>query len=57
MPENGKITRTRNLTSEIADANASMRETVQRSREILKEPPPDTFLGRKTHEPFPIEKE
>lgn len=30
-----------------------MREVVEKSRELLKEPPPDTFLGRKTQEPPP----
>lgn len=34
-----------------------MREVADRSRELLKPPPsPDTFLGRKTQEPFPREK-
>lgn len=30
-----------------------MRELMREARELLKQPPPDTFLGRKTHEPFP----
>ena len=29
-----------------------LRELIAESREILREPPPDTFLGRKTQEPF-----
>ncbi|WP_164937865.1 hypothetical protein [Bradyrhizobium guangxiense] len=29
------------------------RQGVREARELLKQPPPDTFLGRKTHEPFP----
>ncbi|WP_439402986.1 hypothetical protein ACNJYA_12500 [Bradyrhizobium sp. DASA03068] len=29
-----------------------MRQIVRESRELLKQPPPDTFLGRRTHEPF-----
>ncbi|WP_172785456.1 MULTISPECIES: hypothetical protein [Bradyrhizobium] len=29
-----------------------MRHVVRECRELLKQPPPDTFLGRKTHEPF-----
>lgn len=29
-----------------------MREGVREARELLKQPLPDTFLGRKTHEPF-----
>ena len=34
-----------------------MRESIALSREILREPVPDTFLGRKTQEPFPKEGE
>ena len=30
-----------------------MRRIARESRELLKQSPPDTFLGRKTHEPFP----
>jgi hypothetical protein len=30
-----------------------MRELMREARELLKQPPPDTFLGRKTFEPFP----
>ncbi|UPK31240.1 hypothetical protein [Bradyrhizobium sp. 195] len=30
-----------------------MREVMEKARELLKEPPPDTFLGRKTQEPPP----
>ena len=29
-----------------------MREVVKNSRKLLEQPVPDTFLGRKTHEPF-----
>ncbi|MBH5400889.1 hypothetical protein HZZ13_24370 [Bradyrhizobium sp. CNPSo 4010] len=32
-----------------------MRQIVRECRELLKQPLPDTFLGRKTHEPFPPE--
>ena len=32
-----------------------MRELMREARELLRQPPPDTFLGRKTHEPFPKE--
>jgi hypothetical protein len=31
------------------------REIAKTSREVLQQPEPDTFLGRKTHEPFPRE--
>lgn len=30
-----------------------MRELMRKARELLQQPPPDTFLGRKTYEPFP----
>lgn len=29
-----------------------MRRIVRECRELLKQTPPDTFLGRRTHEPF-----
>ncbi|UWU82654.1 hypothetical protein N2605_23990 [Bradyrhizobium yuanmingense] len=29
-----------------------MRQIVRECRELLKQSPPDTFLGRRTHEPF-----
>lgn len=32
-----------------------IREVIKESRELLKQPSPDTFLGRKTQEPFPSE--
>ncbi len=31
------------------------RETLRMSLELLRQPMPDTFLGRKTQEPFPAE--
>ncbi|WP_256469428.1 hypothetical protein [Bradyrhizobium sp. 141] len=34
-----------------------MRQLVREARELLKQPPPDTFLGRKTMEPPPMEEE
>ena len=33
-----------------------MREVIDLSRKVLRQPSPDTFLGRKTQEPFPWEK-
>ncbi|MDA9421647.1 hypothetical protein [Bradyrhizobium sp. CCBAU 53380] len=38
-----------------ADQAEYMREVVRKSRELVNEPAPDTFLGRKTQEPFPTE--
>lgn len=32
-----------------------MRRIVRECRELLQQPPPDTFLGRKTHEPFQVD--
>ena len=32
-----------------------IRALVRESREVLKQPVPDTFLGRKTTEPLPVE--
>ncbi len=47
------IDRVHALTSEIAQQNARARVLVAKCLEILRTPPPDTFLGRKTQEPFP----
>jgi hypothetical protein len=55
MAEKTHISRVRSLTSEIAEQNAFIREIVAKSVEVLKAPQPDTFLGRKTQEPFPHE--
>lgn len=38
--------------SEIAEQNARMRELIARSSEVLQAPMPNTFIGRKTQEPF-----
>ena len=38
-----------------AEVAAHMRDQVRQARDLLKGPPPDTFLGRKTYEPFPAE--
>ncbi|WP_271599298.1 MULTISPECIES: hypothetical protein [unclassified Bradyrhizobium] len=38
-----------------ADQAEHMRQVAQKSRELLSEPAPDTFLGRKAQEPFPDE--
>ena len=31
------------------------REILAQARKLLEQPPNDSFLGRKTHEPFPSE--
>ena len=38
-----------------AEHAKQIREIIQQFREVLKQPPPETFLGRKTHDPFPKE--
>ena len=55
MRDNPHIRYVRNHASEIAEQNALMREAVRRALEMLRTPIPDTFLCRKTHEPFPAE--
>ncbi|WP_448031372.1 hypothetical protein [Bradyrhizobium liaoningense] len=32
-----------------------VREAIRKARKVLELPQPDTFLGRRTHEPFPSE--
>ncbi|MCP3402106.1 MULTISPECIES: hypothetical protein [unclassified Bradyrhizobium] len=51
------VYRVHDLAFEIAEQNAVMKELVARSAEVLKLPSPDTFLGRKTQEPFPREED
>ncbi|MGX4803196.1 hypothetical protein [Bradyrhizobium guangdongense] len=56
MPDDrAPIRRVHTEASAIAEQNAQMREQVKKALEILKTDVPDTFLGRKTHEPFPSE--
>lgn len=55
MPGNYYIHRAHDLAFEIAEQNAYIREAVAKSREILRTPIPDTFLGRKTRESAPDE--
>jgi hypothetical protein len=46
------------MSSGLDRETAAIRRTIARCAEILKSfPPVDTFLGRKTQEPFPKEKE
>ena len=57
MARNNHVSRVHDLTSEIAEQNALIRKIVAQSLEILRAARPDTFLGRKTQEPFPKENE
>ncbi|MCP1969692.1 hypothetical protein [Bradyrhizobium elkanii] len=41
--------------AQIVKQIAFVREIIARAAELLKLSPPDTFLGRKTYEPFPQE--
>jgi hypothetical protein len=45
------IYRPTNLDAEIADLQAQSREMVTKGLELLKQPVPDTFLGRQ-HQPL-----
>ena len=53
MPENGDLSRIHELAPEIA----ALRAIIAKARELLEQPMPDLFLGRKTQEPFPNVKE
>ena len=41
----------------IAKHIEAVRTAVAKSHEILQKPPPDSFAGRKTQEPFPEEED
>ena len=49
---NHHIARVHDLAAEIVQQNAAIRRIVADASEVLKQPKPDTFLGRKTQEPF-----
>jgi hypothetical protein len=36
------------------EARDRLRKMIARSRELLSEAPPDTFLGRQHHDPVPL---
>ncbi|MCP3388235.1 hypothetical protein NLM27_05510 [Bradyrhizobium sp. CCGB12] len=55
MPEDRARRRIHDEVAAIAEQNAYTLEILARSLEILKQALPDTFLGRKTYEPFPSE--
>jgi len=56
MPENGSPPNIpKKLPSYLIAIKAKARGTVARSRAILDNCKPDTFLGRKTQAPFPAE--
>ncbi|RZN08512.1 hypothetical protein CWO91_22345 [Bradyrhizobium genosp. SA-3] len=54
MPDDANHTsRIDDEAAAIAKQTVHMRDILARSLVILKQAVPDTFLGRKTHEPFP----
>jgi hypothetical protein len=56
MPDDrAPIQHIQNEASAITAQNAQMRDQIAKAIDILKAEMPDTFLGRKTHEPFPRE--
>ncbi len=57
MPQHKMIDRHERLTADLNEALAKYRDSVERAAELLKRPPPDTFWGRQTSEPFPKEDE
>ena len=56
MVDEHAIRRVHNLAIEIAEQNARLRELAAEALKVLSQPVPDTFLGRKTQEPFPMTK-
>jgi hypothetical protein len=55
MANENHAKRVHDLAYEIAEQNAVIRGVVAKSLEVLQSPLPDTFMGRKTQEPFPKE--
>ncbi|QIO37212.2 hypothetical protein [Bradyrhizobium sp. 1(2017)] len=56
MPaDRGLVSRIHDEIAAIARQNAYVRDLIAQSCELLRQKAPDTFLGRKTHEPFPAE--
>jgi hypothetical protein len=44
------------LQKHLAQTEAETRELIRQTLQLLRDPPPDTFLGRKTQKPFSFEK-
>ncbi|UQR66237.1 hypothetical protein LRP30_13700 [Bradyrhizobium sp. C-145] len=55
MPDDRHVYRPTNLNEENKTRREQIRQLTERARKVLDQPMPDTFLGRKTHEPFPEE--
>ncbi|OPY95174.1 hypothetical protein A5906_09650 [Bradyrhizobium sacchari] len=56
MADHNHLSHARNLAAEFAAQTDLMRQLVAEAAKVLQLPVPDTFLGRKTQEPFPWEK-
>ena len=54
---NKLVCRAHDLPAEIEEQRQRLHEIIARSREVLVGTCPDSFLGRKTQEPFPEEKD
>ncbi|MBR0844520.1 hypothetical protein JQ607_30330 [Bradyrhizobium liaoningense] len=51
-----EIHRVHEVARAVTEVSARIRDTLALCREVLSLPLPDTFLGRKTREPFPEER-
>jgi len=49
-----QVHRVSDLAAEVGRAHTAMISIIAKSRELLRDPPPDTFLGRPIHEPIPL---
>jgi hypothetical protein len=57
MADDRIVYRPTNLAQEAARVRDYCRQASERTAEALRISKPDTFLGRKTHEPFPKQDE
>ena len=53
MADKSQVHRVHDLACDIIEQNTLVREVIAKTLEVLSTPVPDTFLGRKTQEPFP----
>jgi hypothetical protein len=53
MPDEPRVHRLTNLASEATRVRQQLRLAKEAAATLLSEPKPDTFLGRRTQEPFP----
>jgi hypothetical protein len=55
MPDDRALYRPGALSIEVERARKQLQKIEEQVSQVLRQPVPDTFLGRKTHEPFPKE--